>query len=106
MQCVPIRLPGVANATFHTGTARAVGEPRIDLSQVIVKRLANRHRGVFIRSRSKDTQFNLIARRIGLGAQEVGLAGLQQAVDFGAVAFVLLMDSFILVPAFQVLHDR
>src|SRR5436309_16123270 len=89
----------VTNAPFHAGTARAVGKPRVDLSEMVIKRLAHCHPGVVVRCWTQQTQFDLIARRIPFCAEEVSLPRLEEPIDLRAMALVLLMNPFVLVPS-------
>ena len=102
----PQQVAGVADAALHAGAARAVGQPGVHLGQVVVEALAHRQPGIPVGRRLEQPQFDLVARRIGLGPQEVDSPGLQQAVDFRSVILGLLVNPLIVVAPPGVLHQR
>ena len=100
------QVAGVADAALHAGAARAVGQPGVHLGQVVVETLAHGHAGVPVGRRPEQPQFDLVARRVGLGPQEVDAARLQQAVDFRSVVLGLLVNPLVVVAPPGVFRQR
>src|SRR5262245_4715602 len=100
------QIAGVADAPFDRSAARAIGQPGVHLTDVIVHRLPHGHSRVVVWRGPQHTQLNLVARRVGFGAQEVRPARLDQANYRGAMLFVLLVCAFVLVAPFGVFDQR
>ncbi len=99
-------IAGVTDAPFDARSTWSVSQPRIHLADMIIHRLADGHPRIGIRRRFEQPQFDFVSGRIGLGAQEVDAARLEQAIDRCAVRFVLLVDSFVLIAPFSVFNQR
>ena len=97
------QIAGVADAALDARSARTIEQPRVHLSQMIVKPLANGIVRIGIRRGPADAQLDFVARGVGFRAQEVNAARFQDAVDLGAVLFNLLVDALVGVHAFLVL---
>src|SRR5262245_33081270 len=100
------QIAGVANSAFDTRPARPVGQPGIDLAEMIVHCLTQCHTWIVIRSRFKHSQFNLISRSIRLGPQEIDSARLEYPVYRRAMSFILLVDALILITPLSIFIER
>ncbi|MCG3159983.1 MAG: hypothetical protein JMDDDDMK_01015 [Acidobacteria bacterium] len=100
------QIAGVADAPFDRSAARTIGQPRINLTDVIVHRLPHGHSRIVVRRGLQHAQFDFVTRRVGFGAQVISSARFEQANNRGAMLFVLLMRALVLIAAFGVFDQR
>ena len=89
------QIAGVADASLDAGASRPVGQPAVDLPDVVIESVANRLVRVAERGGADDSQVELVPWRVAFDSQEVDLPGFQGPVDRDPVLFFLLVHPFV-----------